>query len=105
LFNRSPFKNAVTPIEHHPLTMSQGKSPRLYQRVRPPSPEAAKAQIIVSPKLPVLACRLVDYSPGGACIEIFPMVPIPERFELLHGNVKKKSRVVWRRGICIGVAF
>jgi hypothetical protein len=85
--------------------MSQDKSPRLYQRVRPTSPEAAKAQIIVSPKLPVLPCRLVDYSPGGACLEIFPMVPVPVRFELLHGNVKKKSRVVWRRGIRIGVAF
>jgi len=85
--------------------MSQGKSPRLYQRVRPPTPEATKAQIIVSPKLPVVPCRLVDYSPGGACLEIFPMVSVPQRFELLHGNVRKKSRVVWRRGIRIGVAF
>ena len=85
--------------------MSNGKSPRLYQRVRPPNPEAAKAQIIVGPKLPVIKCRLVDYSPGGACLEIFPMVPVPERFELLHGNVRKRSRVVWRRGIRIGVAF
>jgi hypothetical protein len=85
--------------------MSSGKSPRLYQRVRPPGSEAAKAQIIVGAKLPVVPCRLVDYSPGGACVEIFPMVAVPERFELLHGNVKKKSRVVWRRGIRIGVAF
>jgi hypothetical protein len=85
--------------------MSGDKSPRLYQRVRATSPEASKAQIIVSPKLPALACKLVDYSPGGACLEIFPMVTLPERFELLHGNVKKKSRVVWRRGIRIGVAF
>jgi hypothetical protein len=77
----------------------------LYQRVRPRSPEAAKAQIIVSAKLPVLTCRLVDYSPGGACLEIFPMVAVPQRFELLHGNVKKKSRLVWRRGIRIGVVF
>ena len=98
-------KDAVTPVEHHPLTMPEDKPPRLYQRVRPPSPQAARAQIIVSPKLPVIACRLVDYSPGGACLEIFPMVPVPDRFELLHGNVKKKSRVVWRRGIRIGVAF
>jgi hypothetical protein len=33
------------------------------------------------------------------------MVRLPERFELLHGGVKKKSRVVWRRGIRLGVAF
>ena len=53
----------------------------------------------------VIACRLIDYSPGGACLEVFPMVPLPERFEVLHGGVKKKSRLVWRRGIRIGVAF
>ena len=84
---------------------SETKPKRLYQRVRPASGEAAKAQIIVGPKQPVIACRLVDYSKGGACLEVFPMVPLPERFELLHGAVKKKSRVVWRRGIRIGVAF
>jgi hypothetical protein len=53
----------------------------------------------------VIACRLVDYSAGGACLEIFPMVPVPARFELLHGSIRKKSRVVWRRGVRIGVAF
>ena len=37
------------------------KPQRLYQRVRPASGEAAKAQIIVGPKAPVVACRLVDY--------------------------------------------
>ncbi|HLX17531.1 MAG TPA: PilZ domain-containing protein [Bradyrhizobium sp.] len=83
--------------------MSEAK--RLYQRVRPSGPAAAKAQIIVGPKLPVVHCRLVDYSAGGACLEIFPMVPVPERFELLHGSVRKRSRVVWRRGVRIGVAF
>jgi hypothetical protein len=59
----------------------------------------------VSPKAPVVACKLIDYSPGGACLEIFPMVALPDRIELLHGNVRKKGRIVWRRGIRIGVAF
>ena len=82
------------------------KPQRLYQRVRPASGEAAKAQIIVGPKAPVVACRLVvSFLRGGACLEVSPTVTLPERFELLHGGVKKKSRVVWRRGIRIGVAF
>ena len=81
------------------------KMQRLYQRVRPVGTEAAKAQIIPAGKPGVIACRLVDYSAGGACLEIFPMVAVPDRFELLHGGVKKKSRVVWRRGVRIGVAF
>ena len=81
------------------------KPKRLYQRVRPASGEAAKAQIVVGPKAPVVACRLVDYSAGGACIEVFPMVGLPDRFELLHGGIRKKCRVAWRRGIRLGVAF
>jgi hypothetical protein len=66
------------------------KFPRLYQRVRPAG--AGKAQIVTGPKKP-------------AILEIFPMVPVPDRFELLHGGVRKRSRVCWRRGIRIGVAF
>jgi hypothetical protein len=83
----------------------QNKFPRLYQRVKPVGREAAKAQIVLGPKQRPIECRLVDYSAGGACLEIFPMVPVPERFELVHGAVRKRSRVVWRRGIRIGVAF
>lgn len=81
------------------------KPQRLYPRVRPPSGEAAKAQIIVGPKVPAIACRLVDYSRGGACLEVSLSVALPDRFEVFHGGVKKKSRLVWRRGIRIGVAF
>jgi len=81
------------------------KPPRLFQRVTPASGAAAKAQIIVGPSVPAIACRLVDYSRGGACLEVSASVTLPGRFELLHGGVKKKSRVVWRRGIRIGVAF
>jgi hypothetical protein len=91
-------------IQHQGMT-PETRSKRLYQRVRPTSGEAAKAQIVVGAKAPVIACRLVDFSRGGACLEIFPMVPLPDRFELVHGGVKKKSRVVWRRGIRIGVVF
>jgi len=79
--------------------------PRLYQRVKPSGLVSKKGQIIVAPKAPIIACGVVDYSPGGACLEIFPMVPVPDRFELIHGSVRKKVRVVWRRGIRIGVAF
>src|ERR1700748_632597 len=81
------------------------KPKRPYQRGRPAGGEAAKAQIIVGPKAPVVACRLVDYSPGGACLEIFPMVAVAGRFELTHRRGRKKARVAGRRGIRIGVAF
>jgi hypothetical protein len=66
---------------------------------------SSKAKIIVAPKSPLVDCRVVDYSVGGACLELFPMVKLPDRFELLYGNVRKKCRIVWRRGIRIGLAF
>jgi hypothetical protein len=66
---------------------------------------AKTGQIILGPKLPVLTCRVVDYSAGGTCLEIHGLGPIPDRFEFLYGSVRKKCRVVWRRGVRIGVVF
>jgi hypothetical protein len=66
---------------------------------------SAEAKIIVTGKSPMITCKVIDYSKGGACLELFPMVALPERFELLHGNVRKQCRIVWRRGVRIGVAF
>ena len=77
--------------------------PRLYKRVRVTGSD--KAKIIVATKSSPVDCRLVDYSAGGACLEVFPMVTLPDRLEFVHGAVKKKCRIVWRRGIRIGVAF
>jgi hypothetical protein len=79
--------------------------PRLYQRIRPAGQMPSEAKIIVAPKSAPIVCKLVDYSAGGACLQLFPMVTLPDRFELLYGNVRKKCRIVWRRGIRIGVAF
>jgi PilZ domain-containing protein len=78
---------------------------RLYERIRPAGMMSKAARIIVAPKLPVITCTVVDYSAGGACLQICGQPALPERFELLYGNVKKKGRVVWRRGTLIGVVF
>jgi len=66
---------------------------------------SSAAKIIVSPKVQPLACTVVDYSAGGACLEMFPMAALPDRFELLYGSTRKKCRIVWRRGIRVGVTF
>jgi len=79
--------------------------PRLYKRVVPSGQMAKTGQIIRGPKLPVLTCRVVDYSAGGTCLEVHGLGPIPDRFEFLYGTVRKKCRVVWRRGVRIGVVF
>lgn len=79
--------------------------PRLYKRVRPAGLMSSKAKIVVPSKPSPVDCTLVDYSAGGACLEVFPMVTLPDRVELVYGSVRKKCRIVWRRGIRVGVAF
>lgn len=66
---------------------------------------SSQAKIILSPKFDPVACTVIDYSAGGACLELFPMPTLPDRFEFLYGATRKRCRIVWRRGIRIGVTF
>ena len=80
--------------------------PRLYPRQRPQGRISSVAKIIRSaPKAPVIECILVDYSAGGACLQLQKLIDLPERFEVLYGTTRKRCRVVWKRGMRIGVTF
>ena len=79
--------------------------PRLYARQRPQGRISSVAKILFEPKAPVIECILVDYSAGGACLQLKKFVTLPERFEVLYGTTRKRCRVVWKRGLRIGVAF
>ncbi|MGO9356237.1 MAG: PilZ domain-containing protein [Xanthobacteraceae bacterium] len=79
--------------------------PRRFARVRPTGRISDAAKLIVDPKAPVVDCRVVDYSPGGACLEVWARINLPDRFELLFGGTKKRCRVVWRAGGRLGVTF
>ena len=78
---------------------------RLYPRITPSGLMSRTGKIIVGPRQTILTCKVVDYSAGGACLEVFGQGAVPDRFEFLYGSVRKKSRVVWRRGLRFGVAF
>jgi hypothetical protein len=79
--------------------------PRRFARVRPRGLVSDLAKLIVDPKAPVIECRVIDFSPGGACLEIQGQSTLPNRFELLFGGSKKRCRVVWSAGRRLGVAF
>ena len=79
--------------------------PRLYKRVQPAGNMGRAAKIILGPKAPPINCNIVDYSAGGACIEICGQGALPSRFELLYGTSRKKCRVVWTKGVRVGVTF
>lgn len=79
--------------------------PRRFARVRPSGQVSKTAKIIVAPRDPAINCTVIDFSPGGACLEIFGQIVLPNRFELLWGSTKKKCRVVWKTPTRIGVVF
>jgi len=78
--------------------------PRRFARVKPTGQVSRVGKIIVAPRDPIIDCTIVDYSPGGACLDVGP-VNLPQRFELLWGTTKKKCRVVWKAGRRAGVVF
>ena len=79
--------------------------PRRFARVRPAGGDSDAAKLIIGSRDPVVDCKIVDYSPGGDCLEIWAQTKLPSRFDLLFGGTKKHCRVVWSTGKRIGVAF
>lgn len=84
----------------------KGAEERRYQRVRPTGVMAKTATIVPDGK-PSINCNVVDYSVGGACLDLAyeVVVTLPKRFELLYAGNRKKCRVVWVRGRRLGVCF
>jgi len=79
--------------------------PRLFSRVRPSGRVSNTAKIIIDQKTPAVDCTVVDYSAGGACLQLGGKILLPNRFELLHGLTRKRCRIVWKNGPRVGVAF
>ena len=79
--------------------------PRLFARVRPTGNMSSLVRLQLGPKVPLVDCRLVDYSAGGACLELGSDIKLPDRFEMFHGTTRKRCRLVWKRGKRIGVSF
>ncbi len=79
--------------------------PRRFSRVRPSGLLSKSAKIILDARSPTLDCSVVDYSAGGACLELPRQATLPQRFELLYSGTRKKCRMVWARGFRVGVAF
>jgi hypothetical protein len=88
-----------------PNELATMEHPRLYPRQRPQGRLSTVAKIFFESKVPVIECLLVDYSAGGACLQLASFVTLPERFDVLYGTTRKRCRVVWKRGLRIGVAF
>ena len=75
-------------------------------RVSPSGLVSKTAKIFAEQKgSPVIDCYVIDLSPGGACLELVRDAEIPQRFVLLHGGVKKKGRLGWKKGYRFAMVF
>jgi hypothetical protein len=78
---------------------------RLYPRQRPDGRLSKAAKILSAPNAPAIECTLIDYSVGGACLQLQKYADLPPRFELIYGTTRKRCRLVWKRAMRIGVSF
>lgn len=99
LADASPFCRRFGDIECFAM-----QYPRLFTRLRPAGRVSSAAKLL-APNATVIPCVLIDYSPGGACLQFDKQIDVPERFEVLYGTTRKHCRLVWKRGFRIGVAF
>jgi hypothetical protein len=75
-------------------------------RLAPSGLVSKTARIFAEDKnAPVIDCYVVDLSRGGACLELTREAVVPQRFVFLHGGVKKKGRLAWKKGFRFGVLF
>jgi hypothetical protein len=75
-------------------------------RITPSGLVSKTAKIFAEQKgSPVIDCYVIDLSPGGACLELVRDAEIPQRFVVLHGGVKKKGRLGWKKGYRFAVVF
>ena len=58
--------------------------PRRFARVRPTGLMAKTARILTDPKATLIDCTVIDYSAGGACLEIIPRRSLPPRHTPRH---------------------
>ena len=79
--------------------------PRLFARMKPSGRISSIAKIFASANTSAVECILVDYSAGGACLQLKSFIALPDRFDVLYGTTRKHCRVVWKRGLRLGVAF
>jgi hypothetical protein len=78
--------------------------PRLFARTKPSGRISSIAKIFAGANAAV-DCILVDYSAGGACLQLKAFIALPDRFDVLYGTTRKHCRVVWKRGLRIGITF
>jgi len=78
---------------------------RRWIRTKPRGLVSTSGKILLDSKTAVLNCTVIDLSAGGACLELSRPQDLPKRFEFIHGGVRRKCNLAWRRGFRIGICY
>ena len=78
---------------------------RRFARVRPTGLVSKVGKLVVDAKRPAIDCDVIDLSAGGACLLVRSDVPLPKRFEFLHGGTRRKCTLVWKVGRRLGISY
>jgi hypothetical protein len=68
---------------------------------------ARVGQIIFDQHMSAVDCRVRNFSPAGACLQVASLKGIPDTFTLrvARGNITWPCRVIWKSANRIGVSF
>ncbi len=78
---------------------------RSTHRFEPKGLVSKTGQLFVSPSSDPIECKIVDLSPGGACLESSTLLVLPHRFEFRHGGVRRFCVLAWQRRFRFGITF
>ena len=78
---------------------------RRWQRTAPSGSVPRVGKIFVGPKSPMIDCRVIDLSAGGACLELRTYHDLPKKFEFIHGSTRRPCYLAWHRGCLVGVSY
>jgi DNA-binding response OmpR family regulator len=66
------------------------------------------AWLVLDEAAPPIECKVNDLSDSGACVALKRLEALPKELTLLlveNGSVYRKGRVIWQRGLNIGIEF
>jgi hypothetical protein len=94
---------SASAMQEHVLDERTLDERRNHDRLRVRMP----ATIVFGRRSAAVDCVVLDFSAGGACLELKIPLGIPDEFELTirHSNIIHPCLVVWRKPRRLGVAF
>ena len=74
-------------------------------RVKPSGLVAKTCKLFMDAKSPAIECQIIDLSSSGASVWLPRQMTLPQRFEFMHGGVKKNVFLVWQKNLRAGIGF